>query len=77
MDIDRYGPVALLAGAAEGLGGAFAIPCCAPDCAHLDWSRGPCVMSGWLHGLAQWLVGRLLPRRHALALMDPNTQRLS
>lgn len=39
--------------------------------------RDPRVVPGWLNKLAQWVVGRLLPRRHAVALMEQNTRRLS
>ena len=46
MDIDRYGPVALEAGGAEGLGRAFEAPRCSCDCSRLDWSRGPRVVPG-------------------------------
>lgn len=102
MAIDRYGPVALVAGASEGLNGVDELVSCAGavrtpgfaaqnagadppgtldarDVARATLAavgRGPRVVPGWLNGLAQWAVGRLLPRRHAIALMEQNTRQL-
>ena len=39
--------------------------------------RGPRVVPGWINALASLLVGRLLPRRLAIAMMAANTRELS
>jgi short-subunit dehydrogenase len=37
----------------------------------------PRVVPGWINTLAQWLVGRLLPRKTAIKIMDNNTKDLA
>jgi len=39
--------------------------------------RGPRIVVGWFNKLASWLVGRLLPRRLAVAIMAKTTRDLS
>lgn len=38
--------------------------------------RGPNVIPGWLNRIAAWIVGRLLPRRLAIAVMAASTSEL-
>lgn len=39
--------------------------------------RGPRVVPGWINAIASFFVGRLLPRRLAIAMMAANTRELS
>jgi len=38
--------------------------------------RGPNVIPGWLNRIAAWIIGRLLPRRLAIAVMAASTSEL-
>jgi short-subunit dehydrogenase len=39
--------------------------------------RGPRIVVGWINALAGWIVGRLLPRRIAIAIMGKTTKGLA
>lgn len=39
--------------------------------------RGPRIVVGWINALAGWIVGRLLPRRIAIAIMGKSTRDLA
>lgn len=39
--------------------------------------RGPRIVVGWINAIAGWIVGRLLPRRIAVAIMGKTTRDLS
>lgn len=39
--------------------------------------RGPRVIPGWLNRVASWILGRMLPRRVAIAIMASSTEGLS
>lgn len=39
--------------------------------------RGPRIVVGWINALAGWIVGRLLPRRIAVAIMGKTTRDLA
>lgn len=39
--------------------------------------RGPRVIPGWLNRIASWILGRMLPRRVAIAIMASSTEGLS